>query len=1203
MVRVVADGLLERERGFGSRGAVGSLTATSPTRDRVFSKQRRGAGLGRRRLVLAVAVVAAAVVLVNCAAALAALPAGQIETYPVPNAGSGEPAQITAGSDGSLWFTMKGGTGQLDRVTTSGSFTEFPTPTADPGPIVAGPSPDVNLWFGDEGNDKIGKSTTAGSITEFTVPPVMDESPEPTAITAGPGSALWFIEAYGGSDTIGEIPTTATVATPGIEQFTVPTAGAFATGIASGSDGNLWFTEQSANQIGKLTPAGTFSAYPLPDLDSFPAAITAGPDDDLWFTESDAIGEITTAGTITKFPLPSPTGGSGGADPSGAIAAGPDGNLWFAATVAGSATEWIGRMTPTGTFTYYALSGPAMTGPNVAGITAGPDGNMWFTEEDNDAIGVIGTASGGSTPLAEVSPTSIPFGAGTVGVTSGATQVSVTNTGGAALVLGDVQVTGASSGTFPITDDTCSGQTVDAGAGCTFDVAFDPPSKGDYSATVDVNDNASGSPQTIAVSGSAEPAASLSGTLDFPQLEPGQTSPTQSETVTNTGGAPLAISSVQIIGAQAGAFSTSDDTCSGAMLNPGGTCSVGVAFSPTTAGSYEATLQVSDDATGSPQSATVEGFSAEPVTVSPDGLSFGDITFDTTSAAQTVVVLDSGTAAVTVNHLTLTGAQPSNFGIVGDACTGVTLQPNDSCTVGVDFTPLTAGNDTASMSVVDTANTSPQPIALQGSSEPSVAVTDSVVFPSEPIGIESATQTLMVANTGHAPLDVSSAAIGGAQASAFAISADGCGGHAVAPGSSCSLQLTFTPPSSGSFNAALTLEDDALGAPQTVVLSGSGEMSTVTLTPSALGFGAVAGGSTSSPEDITVTDSGSGELTVDGATIGGAQPSAFRISDDGCAGLTISAGDSCTIAVEYQPPAGGTYAATLSIADDGTGSPQQVMLSGGASLTGTVDAAADGAPVAGASVIACQAPTCTSYVEATTAADGSYTIPRLAPGLWDVNVAPTGDANLSPGSAEVTIAANAGTVQNFGLIAPEPPTDGVTFNDTDGSTSGGVPVIPAGTPISFGVPLTLGGGQPNSTHTFVFAVSVGDAGATGSGDRSQAGAIMFSVLFGPDGQPEKMSPIITGPIDCTTTAQRSACGQIGGYQAGQVPARAGSSRDLSAAERQQPVATVADDCPPPATPVPSGHYSADKRERDPAEPSRKHAGPQPVGVRPRHEQR
>ena len=65
--------------------------------------------------MLAVAVVAAAVVLVNCAAALAALPLGQIQTYTVPDAGSGEPAGIAAGSDGSLWFTMKGGTGQLDR--------------------------------------------------------------------------------------------------------------------------------------------------------------------------------------------------------------------------------------------------------------------------------------------------------------------------------------------------------------------------------------------------------------------------------------------------------------------------------------------------------------------------------------------------------------------------------------------------------------------------------------------------------------------------------------------------------------------------------------------------------------------------------------------------------------------------------------------------------------------------------------------------------------------------------------------------------------------------------------------------------------------------------------------------------------------------------------------------------------------------------
>ena len=674
--------------------------------------------------------------------------------------------------------------------------------------------------------------------------------------------------------------------------------------------------------------------------------------------------------------------------------------------------------------------------------------------------------------------------------------------------------------------------------------------------------------------------------------------------MTNTGGAPLAISSVQIIGAQAAAFSTSDDTCSGAMLSPGGTCSVGVAFSPSTAGSYEATLQVSDDATGSPQSATVEGFSAEPVTVSPDGLSFGDITFDTTSAAQTVVVLDSGTAAVTVES-------PH-----ADRRTAVGLRDRGRCVHGRDAPAerfvhrrrrLHAAHRRQRHGFAERRrHREHQPAADHAAGQLRAIGRRHRLrrVPQRADRHRECDTDVDGGEHGHAPLEVSSAAIGGAQASAFAISADGCSGHAVAPGSSCSLQLAFTPPSSGSFNAALTLADDAPGAPQTVVLSGSGETSTVTVTPSALGFGAVAGGSTSSPEDITVTDSGSGELTVDGATIGGAQPSAFRISDDGCAGMTISAGDSCTIAVEYQPPAGGTYAATLSIADDGTGSPQQVMLSGGASLTGTVDAAADGAPVAGASVIACQAPTCTSYVEATTAADGSYTDPSARTrAVGCQRRTDRGPPISAPAALEVTIAANAGTVQNFDLIAPEPPTDGVTFNDTDGSTSGGVPVIPAGTPISFGVPLTLGGGQPNSTHTFVFAVSVGDAGATGSGDRSQAGAIMFSVLFGPDGQPEKMSPIITGPIDCTTTAQRSACGQIGGYRSGSGTRACG----LFPGSQRCRAATTGGDgrrrLPPSRHSRAAGHYSADKRERDPAEPSRKHAGPQPVGVRPRHEQR
>ncbi len=79
--------------------------------------------------------------------------------------------------------------------------------------------------------------------------------------------------------------------------------GCEAFGITSGPDGNLWFTEGAADTtdtIGRLTPAGSFTAFPLPtdgSDGSRPRSITAGPDGNLWFTEELAgeIGRITTS--------------------------------------------------------------------------------------------------------------------------------------------------------------------------------------------------------------------------------------------------------------------------------------------------------------------------------------------------------------------------------------------------------------------------------------------------------------------------------------------------------------------------------------------------------------------------------------------------------------------------------------------------------------------------------------------------------------------------------------------------------------------------------------------------------------------------------------------------------------------------------------------------------------------------------------------
>ena len=164
-------------------------------------------------------------------------------------------------------------------------------------------------------------------------------------------------------------------------------------GVVSGSDGNLWFTDEgTTSAIGRITPTGQiteFSAGLNPG--SRPLFIAAGPDGNLWFTDSaavlggtSAIGRITPSGQITEF--------SSGLNPDSVpddIAAGADGNLWF--TDQGK-TPAIGRITPSGQITEYSYGHGLNPGSQPAGIAAGADGNVWFADQTH-AIGRIGTGA------------------------------------------------------------------------------------------------------------------------------------------------------------------------------------------------------------------------------------------------------------------------------------------------------------------------------------------------------------------------------------------------------------------------------------------------------------------------------------------------------------------------------------------------------------------------------------------------------------------------------------------------------------------------------------------------------------------------------------------------------------------------------------------------------------------------------------------
>ena len=254
---------------------------------------------------------------------------GKIQEYsmPYPFQGYNETAPVTMGSDGNMWV-LQIRTSSVTRVTPTGQATIFPVTPASGLETAIAAGPDGALYVGQyEGN--IIRMTTSGVITN-----VFPALP------------------YGWQGQ-----------------------------IASGPDGNLWFT--GGGGIGRMTPQGIVTMFPTPNGSS---GLTAGPDGNIWYT--DVVDGYTTAyigrldiktGVATEYPVPQNVNGH--TSPSD-ITAGPDGNVWFS-----DAFDQIGKVTPSGVITTYAV-GQENPYPSIpAGIVTGPDGGLWFTIE---AFGVLG---------------------------------------------------------------------------------------------------------------------------------------------------------------------------------------------------------------------------------------------------------------------------------------------------------------------------------------------------------------------------------------------------------------------------------------------------------------------------------------------------------------------------------------------------------------------------------------------------------------------------------------------------------------------------------------------------------------------------------------------------------------------------------------------------------------------------------------------
>ena len=145
-------------------------------------------------------------------------------------------------------------------------------------------------------------------------------------------------------------------------------------------------------------------------------------------------------------------------------------------------------------------------------------------------------------------------------------------------------------------------------------MTFTPAASGSFTAAVSVADNASGSPQTVTLSGTgASPGVSLSpSSLAFGSVPADSVSSLQTISLSNTGNAVLSITSLAIGGSNSSDFAETADTC-GSSVVAGGSCTIGITYKPSLAGAETASITVTDNAGGSPQTVALSGIGVHDV--------------------------------------------------------------------------------------------------------------------------------------------------------------------------------------------------------------------------------------------------------------------------------------------------------------------------------------------------------------------------------------------------------------------------------------------------------------------------------------------------------------------------------------------------------------------------------------------------------------
>ena len=741
-----------------------------------------------------------------------------------------------------------------------------------------------------------------------------------------------------------------------------------------------------ATVLGTYQISGTGTAPPgLPAIGMLPPRLDFG---------SIGVGTVSAAQSFTI----TNTGGSATGTLTVANVAVGGGASQFSYT-----TTCLAALAPAATCQVVVTYKPTVVGNASATFTVS-DGT--YSSPDRTVAGTALTSPGIS-----ITCPSYDFEDTVVGLISTAKVCTVSNASGGTLASGALTLT--ATGDFATTPGTaatdCAGKSLAGGDQCTVSIVFKPTAKGDLVGSITVTaanggtdkKNLTGTGLSIieikqfTANGYNLTPVSATNPAFPSSVSAGATSDTTvilAVFVRATGVGNLTVAATDFTTATTpadftqGTGSVDAIWAAGAAHKAVAACVVGTTSAPPAAATDApyCTMRVSftpqsktpalktgtvtaSGATAGTDTATIQGTSAGPISITPSQLTFAKVAVGTVGAAMTLTICNTGTVAATRASFAITGPNAADFAVTLDEVSYATIAANGTPCVHLALRlDLPAGTDVGTLSATVTvsarigtgaaAPTETDMATLVGTSVGGAILTvpaSPVAFPDTAVTATSAPVTLTVGNTGAVATDPLSFTIldgseftlapptGQSQGTCLTGTTSGtcapsaiCTGRALAASSdSCTLKVWFQPKGTlgltsrsdtlavGSDNAGtkfLTLNGNATSqltaTPAIAIVNGDAPIATVT----------VANHGASIPAGLSVTFEDLGLQAGQGD---------FQTVSNNCLNPIASGtpAPTCTVGVELTPTAIaklGTSSTTVRAVNGSNGQMATVVVTG-----------------------------------------------------------------------------------------------------------------------------------------------------------------------------------------------------------------------------------------------------------------------------------